>query len=321
MDEVKYDWIVENDAREWWSSFFAPQGLYDHTAKGFPDLYHQIFQHLIKRYSINPEEHIILDPMCGVGTTLILANINKFNCIGVELEEVYFKDMIGFVEEEIIDMFGTQTPVKKKVMGTIENYLQVTGRMDDAVNHSPDHIEYDTHFGRIDIYNEDSTNKGFYKELKEYLDENTNKKLIVVTSPPYTRISEHDQKQIDAMPEDIRNGFRPAGYKNPNNIAMMMPYEYRVAMEKIYRNLYDLGVELMVLVTRDFILDGEIFKLGMHNKSCAEFPAPKFELVEEIKAKIPVTSFFKRINFEKHHKAKGLPMIDWEDIMIYRRKQ
>jgi len=315
----KYDWVVENDATQWWNSFFAPQGLYDHTAKGFPNLYHQIFQHLIKKYNINPEEHIILDPMAGLGTTLILANINKFDCIGVELEEVYFKDMIGFVKEEVIDMFGVPTPVKQKVAGTVENYLQVTGRFEALFDVEVDHKMYITKFGRIIIHNNDSTNKYFYDNLEMQLS-GFSKKIIVVTSPPYTRISEHDQKQIDAMPEDIRDGFRPAGYKNPYNIAMKQPYEYGVAMTKIYKNLYNLGVELVVLVTRDFILCGEVFKLGMRNKSCAEFPAPKFELVEHIKAKIPIISFFKRINFEKHHKAKGLPMIDWEDVMIYTRK-
>ncbi|MDQ1318729.1 MAG: methylase [Candidatus Poribacteria bacterium] len=328
MDEVKYNWVVENNSQQWWDSFFAHQGLMDHTAKGFPDLYHQIFQHLIAKYNINPEEHIILDPMCGIGTTPILANINKFDCIGVELEEVYFKDMIGFIKEETIDMFGTPVAIKQKIMGTVENYLQVTGRLieregyDNFMKSNKDPFyRYKSHFGNIDIYNNDSTSSNFYGALKNLVLKDINKKLVVVTSPPYTRISEHDQKQIDAMPENIRGGFRPAGYKDPNNIAMMMPYEYRMAMSKIYKNLYDLGVELMVLVTRDFILNGEVVKLGMYNKSCAEFPAPRFELVEMIKAKIPTQSFFKRINFEKHHKDKGLPMIDWEDVFIYRRKE
>ncbi len=323
-EEQKYDWIVEDDAQQWWDSFFAPQGLYDHCAKGFPNLYHQIFQYLIKDHGINPEEHLIFEPMAGIGTTLILSNINKFDCIGVELENKYFKDMIGFIQEDTIDMFGTPTPVKKKIMGTIENYLQVTGRMETReeyigfmyANKDP-FIRYKTKFGDIKIFNNDSTNSSFYEALKNLVIPE-DKKLVVVTSPPYTRISEHDQKQIDAMPENIRGGFRPAGYEDPNNIAMKQPYEYRVAMSKVYRNLYNLGVELMVLVTRDFILGGEIFHLRLHNKSAAEMAG--FELIKEIKAKIPVTSFFKRINFEKHHKAKGLPMIDWEDIFIYRRK-
>jgi len=318
MSENKYDFIVENDAIQWWDSFFAPQGLYDHTAKGFPNLYHQIFQYMMAKYNLNPKEHIILDPMCGIGTTLILSNINKFDCIGVELEEVYFKDMIGFVKEETIDMFGVQTPVKKKVMGTIENYLQVTGRLQNRTSVF-DNVElFISSFGNIEIRNDDSTKPLTFASSTFPIN---NKKIVVITSPPYTRISEHDQKQIDSMPENIRGGFRPAGYKDPNNIAMMMPYEYRSAMSKIYKNLYDLGVELMVLVTRDFIIGGEQFKLGMHNKSCAEFPAPKFELVETLRAKLPLLTFFTRINHDKHHKAKGLPMIDYEDIMIYRRKK
>ena len=313
-DEQEYDWIVENDAIQWWDAFFAPQGLYDHTAKGFPNLYHQIFQHLIKQYNINPAEHVILDPMAGIGTTLILSNINKFDCIGVELEKVYFKDMIGFIKEETIDMFGTPILIKQKMVGTVENYLQVTGRGKQVDITTEDTVFYKTKFGDIEIKNRDSTKWETFQNFKP------EKKLIVITSPPYTRISEHDQKQIDAMPEDIRGGFRPAGYKDPNNIAMMMPYEYRASMTKVYKNLYDLGVELMVLVTRDFILGGEVFKLSMHNKSCAEFPSPKFELVEKIRAKIPTISFFKQINYTKHHKDKGLPLVNWEDIFIYKRK-
>jgi hypothetical protein len=315
--ETKYDWIVENDATSWWSSYFSPRGLLDHTAKGFPSLYHQIFQHIISKYNINPSEHVILDQMAGIGTTLIIANLNHFDSIGVELEEVYYKDIIGFTETVEMDMLGQSLSVENKVIGTVENFVISTGRLIDRT-YNEDHHIFNTKFGSINIFNGDSTKPEIFNRVKEVVG---NKKIVVITSPPYTRISEHDQKQIDSMPENIRGGFRPAGYKDPNNIAMMMPYEYREAVSKIYKNLYDLGVELMVLVTRDFILGGEQFKLGMHNKSCAEFPAPKFELVETLRAKLPLLTFFTRINHEKHHKAKGLQMIDYEDIMIYRRKK
>jgi hypothetical protein len=317
IEETKYDWIVENDATSWWSSYFSPKGLLDHTAKGFPSLYHQIFQHIISKYNINPSEHVILDQMAGIGTTLIIANLNHFDSIGVELEEVYYKDIIGFTETVEMDMLGQALSVENKVIGTIENFVISTGRLIDRT-YNEDHHIFNTKFGSINIFNGDSTKPEIFNRVKEVVG---NKKIVVVNSPPYTRISEHDQKQIDSLPAEIRGSFRPAGYKNPENIAMKMPYEYRVAMEKIYHNLYNLGVELMVLVTRDFILNGEIFRLCMYNKSCAEFPAPKFELIEQIKAKIPSISMFKRINHEKHHKDKGLPMINWEDICIYKRKE
>jgi SAM-dependent methyltransferase len=316
MEDIKYDWVVEDDARSWWQSYFSSRGLYDHTAKGFPSLYHQIFQHLISKYGINPKEHIILDQMCGIGTTLIIANLNHFDSIGIELEEVYYKDTIGFTEKVEMDMLGQSLSVENKVIGTVENFVISTGRLVDRIDNKNHHI-FNTVFGSINIFNGDSTKPEVFSNVKEVIKD---KKVIVVTSPPYTRISEHDQKQIDAMPEDIRGGFRPAGYKDPNNIAMKQPYEYRMAMSKIYKNLYDLGVELMVLVTRDFILGGEVFGLAVYNKFAAEFPAPKFELIEKIRAKIPTASFFKRINFEKYHKAKGLPFIDYEDIFFYRRK-
>jgi putative cell wall-binding protein len=97
-----------------------------------------------------------------------------------------------------------------------------------------------------------------------------------------------------------------------------MPYDYRMAMRKVYENLYDAEVELCVIVTRDFIDKGSVFALWAHNKSELEWQN-KFELVEHIYAKIPDMSLFKTINYKNHHEKKGLPLIDWEDVCIYRR--
>ena len=326
---MDYDWIVESDTRVWHESYYATQALRDHQAKGIPNLYLKIIEHMKSKYGIRTDKHIILDPMCGIGTTLIISNLNQMESIGIELEEKYFDDMIGYdytfngIDMGNDSLFAvSDIEMEQHIEGNIERFAKVTGRLmyDDSASGIFDSGARVRHYGGshpITIFNYDST-KPFDKLIRDYISLES-KVPIVITSPPYTRITEHDAKQIESLPEEKKHGHKPAGYENPNNIAMKMPHEYRMAMGKVYQNVYNFGAEMCVIVTRDFINKGKVFALWAWNKERLEWQH-KYELVEHIKAKIPDMSLFKSMNYNNFHKAKGLPLIDWEDVCIYRRR-
>jgi len=335
-DTANYDWIVESDTRAWHESYYAAQALRDHQAKGIPNLYLKILEHMKSRYGIRTDKHIILDPMCGIGTTLIISNLNQMESIGIELEDKYFNDMVGYdytfngIDMGNDSLFAvSDIEMKQHIEGNLERFAKVTGRLQDGVPMycklvGENEIEYLNtpayYYGGshpITIFNHDST-KPFDKLIRDYISLES-KVPIVITSPPYTRITEHDEKQIASLPKEKMHHHKPAGYENPNNIAMKMPHEYRMAMGEVYQNVYDFGVELCVIVTRDFIDKGKVFALWAWNKERLEWQH-KYELIEHIKAKIPDMSLFKSMNYNRFHKAKGLPLIDWEDICIYKRR-
>ena len=46
-----------------------------------------------------------------------------------------------------------------------------------------------------------------------------------------------------------------------------------------------------------------------------------FDLIDIWRGRLLQVSLFKRMNYEKFHEAKGLPMIDWEEITIYKLRR
>ena len=210
--------------------------------------------------------------------------------------------MVGYDDNAIIDEFNKDSLFSGDIIftyhidGNIESFLKRTGR-----------YRYPIH-----IINKDA------KELTRDDLEEYGGKLVVITSPPYNRAAEHDQAQIDAMPEEKKHGHRPAGYENPKNIAMMDAEEYQKNMHKVWEVMYNLNVAYIVTVTRDHIDGGRVYKLSSITDWCVTTSG--YEKIEHIQAKIPYLSLFKRMNYKNHHEKKGLPLIDYEDVQIFRRK-
>ena len=291
------EWDVVEDNYQWHETFFSPQALRDHQAKGICPLYWKIFEYA-ERIGILDRNDTIFDPMCGIGTTLILANLKGYASIGNELEYKYYRDMMGYEIEHEFDpsyLFGNSI-IHAHVDGNIEAFLKKTER----------------YFHPIYVINKDDS-KLTVDDVGVY-----SGKLVVITSPPYNRTAEHDQKQVDSMSKNGYSGGRPAGYEDPNNIAMMKDKDYQRAMRKVWGNMANLNVAYIITVTRDHIDKGRVYYLSRITASLIKYSG--YIKVAHVKAKIPYMSIFKRINYENHHKAKGLPLIDYEDVQFFIRK-
>jgi hypothetical protein len=322
--EIKH-WTVINDAQSWYDTYFARQARDDHQAKGFPNLYMQVMKYLLDS-GITPDKHVILDPMCGIGTTLILANLHGFDSIGIELEEIYYKDMIGFggkLEFGDDSLFGEHTS-DIHIDGNIERFLRVTGRHNEIFTEKNYTAYWNDRRPIIQIFNTNSVRDDMPDIVR------ANAKWsgypVVVTSPPYMRTSEHNEQQVASMTKSLANnpnpknhGIRAMTYQNKSNIAFLEDtYTYQQCLKKLYGNCIKLGTELFVIVTRDFITDGHVVMLWKFNQNAMELNG--FELVDHIQAKLPFKSLF-RIIQQKRHDKKGLPDIDYEDVCVYRKKE
>jgi len=127
---IKIDWIIEERNKQWHDAYFTTKAVHDHQAKGNCRLCWMVIEEMEERNWIEPKKTVILDPMCGIGSFLIVAALKGYNGVGIELEDTFYKDMVGeecFVDREKDDLFagsfmGT-TP------GTIERFHRLTSNV------------------------------------------------------------------------------------------------------------------------------------------------------------------------------------------------
>ena len=71
------------------SDIWCPDA-YQHPAKMSPSLCFKIIEHL-RELGLLQKGDVILDPMCGIGTTLLSGAIRGFKTVGIELEDKFLK--------------------------------------------------------------------------------------------------------------------------------------------------------------------------------------------------------------------------------------
>jgi tRNA G10 N-methylase Trm11 len=289
---------------------------------------------------------VILDPMCGIGSFLIVAAWLGYNAIGVELEERFIKDMEGYdtIVDDPDDMF---TGSKEHVLGNLEHFRRVTVDMlqvgtihviqgdarqlqwldipANAVLCSPPYgnrlRDVGQQFGSKDERTwgeiEDEL-KGSY-DMQYSMDKANigNAKIKVLCSPPYKH-GEHSQSKIDSIPDDV-TGMYVHEYLEENNIASIdKSGKYNYEMLKVYKSLYQFlePGAVVALVTRNFIQKKKVVRLDRLTISLMKQVG--FTYLETKRANNPEVSFFRQINHKTLAKY-GLPLIDWEEITFYRR--
>jgi len=292
---LTYDWIIEDINKTWHDAFFNQEVVKRHQAKGVCGLYWKLLEYM-ERQEWLQQGDVIFDPMCGIGTTLILSCLKGYNSFGNDIEEAYMKDMLGYDTED--EFFGQK--IKRHVQGNIDYFM-------DKIRNT-NRTQYSIH-----VINYDAR-KLKPEDIAPFIGEQN---LIVITSPPYNKDTEFDEKKLSYM--DQVSHLRPYGYKNPDNIALKSGYAFHKAMRNVWQNLATLNIDYMAVVTRDHIEDGKVYRLGIRMKSMIE-QTNRFECIDYKKVKIPYISVFKYILHDKYHADKGLPLIDWEDIYFYRRK-
>lgn len=356
---VPIDWDIKDKNKQWHETFFTKRAIYDHQAKGSCRFCWHIIKEMEKQGWLE-EDDIVLDPMCGIGSFNIVSALSGYNSIGVELEETFYKDMVGFDTRESVgddDLFGS---FDSHVEGTIERFLKMTDDIEsvgdiltvkgDARNLKEVLLgyEYPNKKRKLETLPElrvicsppygnrmrDEGQRFGSKDGKNWADmegsEDYNKqysqdegnigsaKINVVCSPPYGRSTEHSEKQIKSMdkPGSGFHGHKPFKY-GKGNIAVLADSKYSREMQKVYDSMYELlepGAHV-ALVTRNFIQNFKVVELD--ELTIKLMKVAGFEYIKTVRARLPELSLFKNINWEKYHKDKGLPKIDWEEVTYY----
>jgi len=167
----------------------------------------------------------ILDPMCGVGTTLVEGLSHYRNVYGIELEERFAK---------VARMNG--------------NYLIHQARMDTFLGETP----------KTEFY----VWEGYAQEVLLHMMELEYEFDLITFSPPYEGIDYtyraassrykgqpdeyrgFDTSVIDAKDRQVKRYYS----EDPYNIANMKNGDYWAAMSCIYNKLYELGDRMIVIV-------------------------------------------------------------------------
>jgi len=289
---------------------------------------------------------VILDPMCGIGSFLIVAAIKGFNAIGVELEQRFIDDMEGY-DTLVDDQEDLFTGSKEHVLGNLEHFRKVTADMPsvgsihiihgdarklqwldiraDAVLCSP---PYGNRLAdsRQQISGRDDRSwveiSQDTKDISQYGTSSANignaKIKVVLSSPPYKH-GEHSQSKIDSIPDGV-TGMYAHEYLEPHNIANIdRDSKYNYEMLRVYKSLHQFLAPgaVVALVTRNFIQKKKVVMLD--NLTIRLMKQVGFTHLETKRATNPEVSYFRMINHQKIFKQRGLPLIDWEEITFYKK--
>lgn len=352
---VPIDWDIKDKNKQWHETFFTKRAVHDHQAKGNCRFCWLIIKEMERQGWLRKGD-VVLDPMCGIGSFNIVAALCGYNSVGVEMEGTFYKDMVGYDTLEAVgddDLFGS---FESHVEGTIERFLGLTEQipsvgdilvvqgdarnLGEVLGYTNLELEYPNtkmqaicsppygnrmrdegqRFGSKDgkVWS-DFCSKAEY-EYQYSLDEGNigNAKIQIVCSPPYGRSTEHSEQQINSMdkPGTGFHGHKPFKYGR-GNIAILQDSRYSREMLKVYRSMYGFlqpGAHT-ALITRNFIQDFKVVELD--ELTIKLMKRAGFEYIKTMRARLPELSLFKNINWEKYHKKRGLPKIDWEECTFY----
>lgn len=388
-NKLEIDWTIEERNKVWHDTYFTRQAVKDHQAKGNCRLAWLILCEMESCDLLYPGD-IVVDHMCGIGSFLLVAALRGYNAFGVELEDVFYLDMVGYDSLHSVDenddlFYGFSA--NQHVEGNIERFNKLLGnrkrigsirvvqgdaRRIDEILQGEEFLEFvGSSFGGVGVINSPpysrttevgggmaksrtqhyspniavvnsppygnrlrdegqqfgAKDKRTWSELGDEIADNKqyslnpdnigNAKIAIVNSPPYSRSTEHDDAQIEAMPEQKKTGHQGFKYEGATNIALLDVDPYRHEMRKVYLALHRAlpSESPVALITRNFVQEGQIVYLDKMTINMMK--SAGFQYLFTKRAVLPEISFFKYINWQKMHKEKGLPLITWEEVTFY----
>lgn len=183
------DWYIPERNQIWHQTYFAKQAVKDHQAKGNCRFAMLCMEYMEDQGWLQPND-IILDPMCGIGSFNMMAALRGYDSIGVELEKVYYDDMMGFERPEEDILIGAPTEgthfnlfagIDTHIEGSIEKFRKATAGIKGV--------------GMIQIVQHDARDLLFKLSELKLLCDITNDSIHILNSPPYgNRLTDEMQK-------------------------------------------------------------------------------------------------------------------------------
>ena len=265
---------------------------------------------------------IILDPMAGSGTTMLACRLGR-DVILVDLEAKFCKMMKA--NWEVVK----QHPQLGYKMGTATilqgDARNLQGLLADSIISSPSYANIGHSQGNSEMQKniiqkkhtwagqEYSSNESNIGNLR-YGDIDT-----VITSPPYEgTITQGGETGAWRDTYGKREAGNIGYSKADSNIGNLKSQSYLSAMLQVYQQCYSVLQPrgLMVLITKNYIRNKQIIRLDLDTiRLCYQ---AGFDLEERHYRKLPSQSFW-RILY--HKKYPEVPLIEYEDILVFRKEQ
>ena len=285
---------------------FVPEA-FAHPAKGHIGLW----QEIIERYT--KEGNLILDPMSGIGTTLVAALMGR-NVICVELEQHFVEPMKASWEKmRQHPMLGYE--IGKVLILRGDAKALPLNRADCVVSSPP--YEGSLTEGQDGIDDTKWTNKSVTSKAsaRSIVHGYTRPVDAVVSSPPYGGAEKRDKSpyQDGRVAVMMSRSYR-SGVYSTENIGNQKGDAYWSEMEKVYSEAWRVLKPggIMALVLGNFVRDGKIIDLiGQTVILCEQLGFERFDQWQRKKW---------ALNFWRILQArKGGPVIDSEDIVAFRK--
>jgi len=280
------------------------------------------------------DEDIVLDLMCGIGTTIIegMRLFPNSLFIGVELEDKFVKmGRANIRKVERIAKKDMFLKIGKAVclQGDAKELSQIMKKEVNKIVTSPPYSQKTEPFSSksyLRIRKEIGRNTN--QPSQKYIPYSQNQDNIgnlkhgkidkVITSPPY----EEAMGKKHHSPANAKLTWEkklPNIYTdNKNNIGNLKGKTYLGEMLRVYKQCYKVlrPAGLMILITKDFIRNKKRVRLGEDTIKLSE--AAGFTFKEIYYRKIEHPSFW-RINYQQKHPE--VEKIDNEDILVFGKEE
>lgn len=295
---IKLKRMSENKIRK---MFYIPE-VKEHVAK----MQIALTNWILDKYA--SDGYIILDPMCGVGTTLVEA-IRKFPrsaIVGYELEEKFVKMAQANIEKtrkaHAGGLFKTEMPPNIDVyLGDARNMKKIGSDCIDLVVTSPP-------------YGEQVKGGEDYGKRKERL-------IKAGYSEDYCMLKEgySGQGAVDWQYSDNPNNIGNLKY---GDVDFLAEKSYLSEMYKVYQECFRVLTRhgIMVLVTKNFIRDGKQIRLDLDTIKLCGIAGLKlrYHHLREVKEQSFWRNLYKQ-QWEKDHPDEECPVPKYEDVLVFER--
>lgn len=327
FDDIKCEdiWEFPNISAKVQRRVYDPESM-KHPAK-MPIF---LCQKLIQEYS--KEGDWILDPMAGIGTTLVESVLLGRNALGVEFEQKF----VDIVSRNLkrIEVFRDRLKNMGKAyvfQGDSRNlcFILQSFKPFDAIVFSPP-FGHESYFGTStqgsalakDRYNAvpysetgDPQNVGTLKYNPAKID-------TIILSPPFCSEMVTNKGDSTKTYQERVGGYDKYSEKNLvfNSFA-----DYATAMLLIYKQCFEVLKEggLMVLHTKNGVKNGEMIRLDLDTIKLCE--AAGFKLKERKYRKHRNVSFWVKNSRKKYYRKNPSelcadPYADFEDILVFKKE-
>lgn len=278
-----------------WKSFFTAESV-AHPAK----MNLRLLKWILKTFT--SEGEVVLDPMAGTGSTIILASLLGRHGVAVEFETQFCKMIRKNIKRTEIQSSLESKGSMICYQGDARKLSKLLEESDAIVLSPP----YGNRLSDTAVYDGDPARIGYRQTID-----------AILTSPPYGSDNANLMGRTDKSAKSMlaTTGVRSITLSE-NNIGNLEDEKYLQEMLQVYKECHKvLGSGVMILVTKNFIRNKQVVRLDLDTiKLCEE---ACFRLSDHWYFKLPTRHIWQNLYRKKY---PDVPHVDYEDILIFTKE-